>query len=85
MFFADNRNCLQFLVGLMCSKIANCFLQTLNPTLTFQVVDIGNLPVIISENSKKPVEKVVKASIEYAKTDWDSVETSWDFKRHPML
>ena len=28
---------------------------------------------------------MVKKNISYSQYDWDSYETSWDFKRHPML
>ena len=31
------------------------------------------------------VEKVVSENIQVSKKDWDSYETSWDFKRNPLV
>jgi hypothetical protein len=31
------------------------------------------------------VENLAKSNIELCRTDWDSFETSWDFKTHPLL
>ena len=43
------------------------------------------LPIIISESLKKAVDDNVDSNIELSKTDWDSFETSWDFKKHPLI
>ena len=53
-----------------------------NPTLNFQVGNLKNVPVIIK--SQDLIEAKVNDCIDLAKYDWDSYETSWDFKRHPM-
>ena len=55
------------------------------PTLTFQVVDVGNLPIILDKHHKFDVEENVKKAFTLSKSDWDSFETSWDFKRHPLV
>ena len=85
MFFPKNEEWLEYIAGFMCSKIASTILSALNPTLTFQVVDIGNLPIKFEENKKSEVEVLVENNFSMAKLDWDSFETSWDFKRHPLL
>lgn len=85
MFFPDNEEWLLYIASFMCSKIAGQVLGILNPTLTFQVVDVGNLPVILDSGKKKCVEKLASDNFEIAKTEWDSFETSWDFLHHPLL
>lgn len=55
----------------------------MNPTINLQVGDFNNFPVLFTDS--KPVISIVKRSIEIARQDWDSFETSWDFKRHPLL
>lgn len=85
MFFPDNEEWLEYIAGFMCSRIAQVILSTLNPTLTFQVVDVGNLPVRLDEAPKESVESIVQSSFMNEKTDWDSFETSWDFTRHPLV
>jgi hypothetical protein len=45
--------------------------------------DILALPLI--KRSEKEVSDIVSKNIALSRTDWDSFETSWDFKRHPLL
>jgi hypothetical protein len=41
--------------------------------------------LIVEKNIKTDVESKAKENISLAKEDWDSFETSWDFKKHPLL
>ena len=85
MFFPDDDKWLMYIAGFMCTKIAGDILRVLNPTLTFQVVDVGNLPVIQKTRIKEDTERVVRKAFELSKEEWDSFETSWDFQRHPLV
>lgn len=73
-----------YLLGFCNSKIANNILQILSPTLNFELGDIGKLPVIEKESEVEPVNLIVSATENISKEDWDSFETSWDFKKHPL-
>lgn len=60
----------------------------LNPTMNFSSGVIGSLPYINGENNKNQkhtIDRLVVDNISIACNDWDSFETSWDFKRHPMV
>lgn len=81
MFF-DNEY-LMYVCGLLCSRIGSQFMSIQNPTLAFQVGNLKDIPVVI--NRKETVEDVVKKNIAMSKNDWDSFETSWDFKKHPLI
>ena len=81
MFF-DNEY-LMYVCGLLCSRIGSQFMSIQNPTLAFQVGNLKDIPVVI--NQKETVEDVVKKNIAMSKNDWDSFETSWDFKKHPLI
>lgn len=74
-----------YVLCLVNSCVGDCFLHILNPTLSFQSGNIGALPLndryFDSTNIKKHSDK----NIELSKYDWDAYETSWDFKRHPLL
>lgn len=72
-----------YLLGLLASKITSYTLNVLNPTLTFNINNIEVIPVIIS--CKEKVESIVEDCVQIAQADWDSFETSWDFKRHPLV
>ena len=74
-----------YYLGLLCSKITYNFLQAFNPTINFQVGDIKNIPVIKSTENKTNVDNIVEKIITTEKYDWDSFETSWDFKKSPLL
>ena len=81
--FADEK--LYYLLGLCDSKVAEMYLAIFSPTINFQAGDIANIPVIIDDKQVKNVEEIVANNIQMSKTDWDSYETSWDFKKHPLI
>ena len=62
-------------LGYLNSKIALNFLLMLNPTLTYQVIDIQNLPYI--NVNEENIERIVKVNIDCEKEEWNSFETSW--------
>jgi type II restriction/modification system DNA methylase subunit YeeA len=67
--------------GLLCSKISTIFMATLNPTLNFQVGNVGSIPVMdgLEENHGQAVSAVVAEAVRVAKADWNDFETSWNF------
>jgi hypothetical protein len=70
-------------LGFMCGKIASSFLSTMNPTLNFQVGNIGNLP--FKDNLPAEVTETTRSLVATSKSDWDAYETSWDFTTLPLL
>lgn len=81
-FIEENRN---YLLGFLCSNVSLFCLQATNPTLNYQVRDIESEPLILSVEHLPLVDKKVEENISLSKADWDSFETSWDFKRHPLI
>lgn len=75
---------LLFCLGFLNSVVALFSLNVLNPTLNFTAGNIASLPLIISIN-KKIIDSIVNENIVLSKSDWDSFETSWDFKTHPLI
>lgn len=73
-----------YILGVLNSKIITHILAILNPTLNAQIRDIMNIPLVLSDK-KELVTEIVNKNIEISKADWDSLETSWDFSRHPLL
>ncbi len=61
------------------------FSKILNPTLNLQLGDIQKLPFCEDETIKEYVIYKVKTNIRLSTNDWDSFETSWDFKRSPLI
>jgi len=77
------REVYNYALGLLNSKVFLVVAKALNPTLNFQVKDICSLPLVIS--CLDVINSTVDKCIDISQVDWDSFETSWDFKTHPLL
>lgn len=73
------------LIALMNTKITQEVLKMKNPTLNMQASDVMAVPIKDVGDNRDNVEGLTKKSIEDSKNDWDAFETSWDFKRHPLV
>ena len=60
-------------------------IKIINPSLSLQNGDMDKLPIIIDDQQKLEVDMYVKNNISICKEDWDSFETSWDYKKHPFI
>lgn len=81
--FSDDK--LNYLLGLCNTKVVAEILKIIAPTLHCQCGDVANIPVIYNKEQEKIIMKIVKDNISISKADWDSFETSWDFKHHPLI
>ena len=81
--FAPDSDTLLYGLALLNGKVSAAYLNVISPTLNTNVDDIRATPYI--EKDKETVVATVRKCISLSKTDWDSFETSWDFKRHPLL
>lgn len=79
------RKKLFYILGFLNSKISQNCIKLLNPTISTQVGDMARIPVYFSEKEKSSVDNHVQLCVEISKFDWDSYETSWDFKRNPLV
>ena len=68
-----------------CSKPADYMLKVVNPTMNIQAIDVAQIPVIKETEKNDLIIRLVQSNIENSKCDWDSFETSWDFKKHPLI
>ena len=76
---------LYYVMGALNSELRNAYIESLSPTLNFETGAIKAFPVIIEQSQKDKVTQIVRACIRLEKYDWDSFETSWDFKKHPLI
>lgn len=74
-----------YVLGFLNSKISQKCIKILNPTITTQVGDMARIPIYYAPEYKQEIDELVKECIEICKKDWDSEETSWDFKLHPLI
>ena len=85
MSFYTQKEDLIILLGFCNSKIALEILKLLAPTINFQAGDIGRLPIVDYDIEANTIRELTFSNIEKSKIDWDSYETSWDFKRNPLV
>lgn len=74
-----------YILAFLNSIVTTYYLMFLSPTVTVNAGEIGRLPVVSDEAAKHTVEPVSEICVSETKKDWDAFETSWDFKRHPLV
>ena len=86
LFLTDDNADSDAVLAFYNSSSAALYLQFLCPSLNFEAGQIKKTPWIpcgsIELNS---IRGLSDESVDLSKADWDSFETSWDFKRHPLV
>ena len=85
MIFPDGSEWMQYLLGLLSSKVTTLYTGIFSPTIHFEVGEISRIPILTSDDHKNDVGCIVYNNIALAKADWDAFETSWDFIKHPLV
>lgn len=73
------------LLAFLNSSIVALELEMLNPSTSFPPGTINSIGCGDVDINRGDVKEICSAAISQAMLDWDSFETSWDFKRHPLL
>lgn len=76
---------LKLIVAFCNSVVAKKFLEFLAPTLNYMIGPVTSMPIKSFDKNKEGILNEVNSAIKISKEDWDSFETSWDFKRHPLI
>ena len=77
--FSDSANIMSTL-ALLNSKVVEYLILILNPTMNVTPMIVKKLPYLDMD-----LNFIVKECIRISKLEWDSFETSWDFKKHPLV
>ena len=72
-----------YLLGLMNTSVFQNYMNILSPTMHYNICNVVQVPLI--KNKISEVEDLVKCNIELSKFDWNSYETSWEFKQHQFI
>ena len=83
-FSTDNIK-LKYILGIMGTKISDYVFKILNPTISLQIGNFSDFPVIENEQIKPKVISIVDDCIKISKYDWNTFETAWDFKVSPLV
>lgn len=82
MAFTESKN-IFYVLAYLDSVAGKYFLKILNNTMNWLPGHIDRLPLRIEQT--EDVTNITKDNIKVSKNDWDSFETSWDFKKHPLI
>lgn len=74
-----------YILGFLNTIVAYHLLKILNPTVSLQVKNVRSLPLKVDNKSYERVMELVSQNIVITRYEWDTFETSWDFKKHPLL
>ena len=74
-----------YCIGLMNTKVFKTLLCVMNRGMKTETGNVQKVPYVVVSSVKSQVEKLAQNCIELCKIDWDSFETSWDFKEHPLI
>ncbi|BAE82466.1 BREX-1 system adenine-specific DNA-methyltransferase PglX [Desulfitobacterium hafniense] len=76
---------LYYLLALCNTKVVMKILEIVAPTINYQCGDIANIPILIADEAVEQINDKVQQNITVSQKDWDAFETSWNFKRHPLV
>ncbi len=84
-FFVFDESNYYYFAALLNASFMNEVIQIINPTINTGSGVIAVLPAIMSTENKAQIDELVKENIAISKEDWDMKETSWDFKKNPIV
>ena len=70
------------LLAFLNTCIVDRLAQIINPTMHFKLGNFECLPRLISNDE---ASNIARENVTLSKQDWDSFETSWNFKHHPLV
>lgn len=70
-------------LGMLNSKVMDDIFMRMSDSIHYLAGEVAKFPIRIPENFS--VDETVVQNIKLSKEDWDSFETSWDFKRIPLV
>ena len=74
-----------YLMAFLNSKLTIEILKAFSPTYNFQVGELKLLPIKVDNNCKVLIESISSMTIDISKREWDSRETSWDFRQNELI
>ena len=82
---AANEKDMLYLLGLLNTKFVTEVAALIAPTINFSNGVAGDIPILLDKSNRSTIEMLAQENVKISQTDWDSYETSWDFKQHPLV
>lgn len=71
------------ILALLNTNVAKYYFWVFNPSINLQVKDVKSFPIILPSDSA--LTEMAKKNLKLCEYDWNAYETSWEFKRHPLV
>lgn len=86
-FYPTNEKILEYVLGFSNTKILDKLFGLISQTMHYMAGDMAKIPVKECSNleTQNKISVTTLDCVRMAQIDWDSYETSWDFKRNPLL
>jgi methylase of polypeptide subunit release factors len=82
--FFDSDDSSYFALGFLNSVVTKALVGVLSETINFEAGNVAKVP-FPSEIDNSVGSVIPKQLVDLSRRDWDNVETSWDFRDHPLL
>lgn len=86
-FYPNKDEMLHYVLSFSNTKILDRLFGIISQTMHYMAGDMAKIPIIDCQSNeiKATISRLSETSVAKAQADWDSFETSWDFKKHPMI
>ena len=82
----SNHETLLYILAFCNSNVLVEIAKIVAPTIHFTVGQMAEIPLLrATEEKETQANTLSEDNIVLSRSDWDSFETSWDFKRHPLV
>ena len=76
---------IDYVLGYVNTKVYQSFIDIVAPTLDYSEGAVLKVPYKYDEKNAEQICTVSASCTNLSKDDWDAFETSWEFKRHPLV
>lgn len=84
-YYPESRDDLFAFLGFSNSSLFQMLFNCINQTMHYMAGDVAMIPFLTGKARRQEITKLVFLCIALSQADWDSQETSWDFKRNLLV
>lgn len=74
-----------YYLGFLNTNVTQYLVDIISPTLNYSAGPVSQIPIVVNKSLQPSITELSKSNIDRAKGWWDAFETSWDFKKHPLI
>lgn len=85
--YLKDENEIPYFLGALNTNITDVLFGCINKSLHYLAGDMQKIPIPLCDDklTKDRINCLSERNVSRSKSDWDSYETSWDFKRSPLI